>query len=63
MEKCTRTAGYGAEAKEVLERIDELVGNRKVAQEAGVNGTVGAAGQNGDLGALAASLGGNGVVG
>ena len=62
MENCARTAGYGAGAKEVLERIDELAGAREAAKEAGV-GAVRAAGQNGDLGALTASLGGDGVMG
>ena len=62
MEECPRAAGYGAGAKEMLERVDELAGTRKAAQEAGV-GAVGAAGQDGDLGALAVSLGGDSVVG
>ena len=62
MEKCARTAGYGAGAKEVLERINEFTRAREATKEAGVV-AVRAAGRDGDLGALAASLGGDGVMG
>ena len=62
MEDCPRSADDGAGAKEVFKRVDELTWAMEAAQEAGV-GAVRAAGKFGDLGALAASLGGDSVVG